>query len=87
MLERLITDEDQIETALSKLRFGVMGAGGCNHVGGSSIGGMHKQTINRNALLNANEVISNADPLVLKKVKERLKRKEIPTSADFAGMI
>jgi len=83
----VITDESKIEIALSKIRFGVMGAGGCNAVGGSIIGGMHKQSIDRSDLLKANSVVRDADPVILAKVKKKLKRKESPTSADFAGTI
>ncbi len=88
MTERIpITDESQIEIALSRLRFGVMGVGGCHAVGGSFIGGMHNQTIDRSALSKASDVVRDADPVILARVQEKLKRKEHPTSADFAGKI
>lgn len=78
----VITDESKIEAALSKLRFGVSGAGG-----GNDIGGMHKQPIARGAILEVRRIVRDADPVILVKARQRLKRKDKPTSADFTGTI
>lgn len=83
----VITDESLIENALSTIWTERMGVGGCNALGGSFIGGMHNKTIDRSALSKAHGVVKDAHPEVLARVQKYLKRKENPTSADFAGVI
>ncbi len=82
----VITDKRKIERALSTIRFGGMGAG-CNAVGVSFIGGMNKQQADKRPILDASSVINNTEPRILAEVRIKLKRKEVPKSADFSGMI